>query len=91
VVYRQAVLGESPGVSEDETRRQAAAWAERTAIEQGPPPRVIDIAVLCEILHLLGWSSSSDLSSSERTLAQAAPDGHRAINERDAIKVMIDL
>lgn len=42
------------GVSEDKIRKQAAAWAERTAIEQGLPPRVMDIAVLCQVLYLLG-------------------------------------
>ena len=42
------------GVSEDKIRKQAAAWAERTAIEQGLPQRVMDIAVLCQVLYLLG-------------------------------------
>jgi hypothetical protein len=41
-------------VTEDELRESAAAWAERTAIEQGLPPRVMDIAVLREVLRLLG-------------------------------------
>jgi hypothetical protein len=41
-------------VTEDELRESAAAWAERTAIEQGLPPRVMDIAVLRKVLRLLG-------------------------------------
>jgi hypothetical protein len=41
-------------VTEDEVRELAAAWAERTAIEQGLPPRVMDITVLCQVVRLLG-------------------------------------
>jgi len=41
-------------VTQDEVRELAAAWAERTAIEQGLPPRVMDIAVLRQVGRLLG-------------------------------------
>jgi hypothetical protein len=54
VVYREAVLGEILAVSEDEIKKPAAAWAERTAIEHGLPPRVTNIAVLSQVLYLLG-------------------------------------
>jgi hypothetical protein len=57
-------------VTEDEIRELATAWAKRTAIEQGLRPRVMDIAALRQVVCLLGWSSSSDRVSSERTLAQ---------------------
>jgi hypothetical protein len=38
----------------DDLRQSAAEWAERTAIEQGPPPRVTDIATLRHVARLLG-------------------------------------
>ena len=39
---------------DDEFREPAAAWAERTAVEQGLPPRVMELAVLREVVLLLG-------------------------------------
>jgi hypothetical protein len=41
-------------VSEDEIRKQATAWAVRTEIGKGLPPRAIDIAALRQVLYLLG-------------------------------------
>jgi hypothetical protein len=43
-------------IEEDEFRQLAAAWAERTAIEQGLPPKVTDPGVLREVARLLGVS-----------------------------------
>jgi hypothetical protein len=40
-------------------REQAAEWAERTAVEQGLPPRVDDIAVLRHVLYLLGITDAA--------------------------------
>jgi hypothetical protein len=54
VVYGLNVPGETLGVTEDEIRELAAAWAKRTAIEQGLPPRVMDMAVLRQVVCLLG-------------------------------------
>jgi hypothetical protein len=34
-------------------RADAAAWAERTAVEQGLPAKVEDVAVLRRVLYLL--------------------------------------
>jgi hypothetical protein len=39
---------------DDELRELAAAWAERTAVEQGLRPKVMDLAVLGEVVLLLG-------------------------------------
>jgi hypothetical protein len=41
-------------VPDDEIRETAAEWAERTAIEQGLPPRVMDIDVLRDVMRLMG-------------------------------------
>jgi hypothetical protein len=38
----------------DDLRQSAAEWAERTAIEQGLPPHVTDIATLRHVARLLG-------------------------------------
>jgi hypothetical protein len=35
--------------------RQAREWAERTATEQGLPPKVEDVATLRRILFLMGF------------------------------------
>ena len=40
-------------MTKGEIREMAPAWAERTAIEQGLPPRVSDITVLREVGRLL--------------------------------------
>jgi hypothetical protein len=53
VVYRWSIPGRRWGVTEDEIRDLAAAWAERTATEQGLPPRVMDISVLRQVVYLL--------------------------------------
>jgi len=42
--------------TEDELRKLAAAWAERTAIEQGLPPKVTDPGILREVARLLRLS-----------------------------------
>jgi hypothetical protein len=39
---------------DEELRKQAHEWAERTAIEQGLPPRIENVAVLRRILFLMG-------------------------------------
>jgi hypothetical protein len=39
---------------DDELRKQAAEWAERTAVEQGLPPKVTDQDVLRQVARLLG-------------------------------------
>jgi hypothetical protein len=41
-------------VTGDELRKDAAEWAERTAVEQGLPPRVMDIDVLRDVMRLMG-------------------------------------
>lgn len=41
-------------MDESELRGRAGGWAERTAVEQGLPPRIEDIAVLRQILYWLG-------------------------------------
>jgi len=41
---------------EDELRKLAVTWAERTAIEQGLPPKVTDPGVLREVARLLELS-----------------------------------
>jgi hypothetical protein len=41
-------------VTDEELRKDAAEWAERTAVEQGLPPRVMDIAVLRGVMRLMG-------------------------------------
>jgi hypothetical protein len=55
-------------VTEDEGRELAAAWAERTAIEQGLPPRVMDASSV-RSCACWGWLNPSNQASSERTLA----------------------
>jgi hypothetical protein len=42
------------GAADEETHEAAAEWAERTAVEQGLPPRVMDIAVLRDVMRLMG-------------------------------------
>jgi hypothetical protein len=42
-------------VRDDELRALAEQWAERTAAEQGLPPKVEDIAVLRHVLYLMGF------------------------------------
>jgi hypothetical protein len=42
-------------MTEDEFRAMAAAWAERTAIEQGLPPKIQDRQVLRQVLYLMGF------------------------------------
>jgi hypothetical protein len=44
----------------EELRQQAAEWAERTAIEQGLPPKVTDQGVLREIARLMGLLEAKD-------------------------------
>jgi hypothetical protein len=41
-------------VTRDELRKDAAEWAERTAVEQGLPRRVMDIGVLRDVMRLMG-------------------------------------
>ena len=41
-------------MTDEELRKEAAAWAERTAMEQGLPPRVMDIDILREVMRLMG-------------------------------------
>jgi hypothetical protein len=41
-------------VIEGELGETAAEWAERTAIEQRLPPRVMDIDVLRDVMRLMG-------------------------------------
>jgi hypothetical protein len=36
-----------------EFRKLAASWAERTAVDQGLPPRVADVEVLRKVAQLL--------------------------------------
>jgi hypothetical protein len=38
---------------DEELRKRAQEWAEKTAVEQGLPPKVTDHAVLREIARLL--------------------------------------
>jgi hypothetical protein len=44
----------------DDLDRRAREWAERTALEQGLPAKVGDIAVLRQILRLLGILDEAD-------------------------------
>jgi hypothetical protein len=46
-----------PGL-DDSLRERAAKWAEETAVAQGLPPRIEDLAVLRDICELLGLSES---------------------------------
>lgn len=39
---------------DDDFRRRAAEWAERTAIEQGLPPKITDPVLIRHILFLWG-------------------------------------
>jgi hypothetical protein len=55
----------------DDLRQSAAEWAERTAIEQGLPPRVTDIATLRHVARLLGLLEP-DGGPSQSTLAQVS-------------------
>jgi hypothetical protein len=41
-------------VTDEELRKDAAEWAERTAVEKGLPPRVMGIAVLRDVMRLMG-------------------------------------
>jgi hypothetical protein len=41
-------------VRDDQLRELAQQWAERTAVEQALPPKVEDIAVLRQVLYLMG-------------------------------------
>jgi len=50
--------------------------AERTAVGQGLPPKVIDVAVLRQVVQILGLDKVSErLESSERTLAHTVLRG----------------
>ena len=40
---------------DDELQELAQQWAERTAVEQGLPPRIEDVAVLRHVLYLMGF------------------------------------
>jgi hypothetical protein len=56
-VFPQCSLAQrsrTPKLMTDDLRQSAAEWAERTAIEQGLPPRVTDIATLRHVARLLG-------------------------------------
>jgi hypothetical protein len=44
-------------MEEDELRELAAAWAERKAVEQGLPPKVMDAGILRKVALLLGLES----------------------------------
>jgi hypothetical protein len=46
-------FGEGAEVTNESLRKHAAEWAERTALEQGLPPKVTDPDVLREIARLL--------------------------------------
>ena len=63
-------------VSDEELRARACEWAERTAVEQGLPPRVEDVAVLRRVLYLMGFVDLDGLACEAalvtRTLAQAS-------------------
>lgn len=39
---------------DDELREAAHRWAEETAVAQGLPPRVMDLAILRDVCELLG-------------------------------------
>jgi hypothetical protein len=39
---------------DDELREAAHRWAEETAVAQGLPPKVMDLAVLRDVCELLG-------------------------------------
>jgi hypothetical protein len=41
-------------MTEEELRAEAAAWAERTAVEQGLPPSVMEIEGLRQVARLMG-------------------------------------
>jgi hypothetical protein len=47
-------------MSDESLRESAAEWAERTATEQGLPPRVADIAILRHVARLLGFIIEPD-------------------------------
>lgn len=39
---------------DDELRRQARVWGERTAMEQGLPAKIEDAAIIRRVLFLMG-------------------------------------
>jgi hypothetical protein len=59
-------------------RKLAHEWAERTAVEQGLSPKVMDVAVLRRVVQLLGLAKIPS-GSRERTLAQASAYASSAI------------
>ena len=56
--FYERFVGQSAGVTDEELRARAAEWAERTALEQGLPPRVADLDVLRQIARLLELDAS---------------------------------
>jgi len=56
--FYERFVGQSAGVNDEELRALAAEWAERTALEQGLPPRVADHDVLRQIARLLELDAS---------------------------------
>jgi hypothetical protein len=46
--------GHADTVRDDRLQELAQQWAERTAVEQGLPPRIEDVVVLRRVLYLMG-------------------------------------
>jgi hypothetical protein len=42
-------------MQEEELRKRAAEWVERTTAEQGLPPKIEDPVVLRKVAFLFGW------------------------------------
>jgi hypothetical protein len=49
------VVGHADTVRDDQLQELAQQWAERTAAEQGLPPKIEDVAVLRRVLYLMGF------------------------------------
>jgi hypothetical protein len=47
-------------VLDERDRKLAQEWAKRTAIEQGLPPKVMDVAVLRRVAQILGLDKASE-------------------------------
>jgi hypothetical protein len=47
-------------VLDEKLRKLAQEWAERTAVEQGLPPKVTDVAVLRRVARILGLDTDSE-------------------------------
>ena len=55
---RPAVAGHGKCVRDDQVRELTHQRAKRTAVEQGLPPKVEEIAVLRHVLYLMGFPST---------------------------------